>query len=416
MVESDWVLRYIYPDEYPLLHKVKENTMTDTGLPRERERKLRALAKLMNKQNDPSTFVSRELLYVFDAAITPEETDFLLAFGTDPRSREEAESLSRRNGGDRRNFFDGVLKKGLVWMRKTESGAETYSLAPILMGWFEVFLFGGEETPQHREFARRLDNLFTYWKQFNVFPVRNLRNLKQHFTGPENRIVAPASPARRTIAIHESEHVPEQRVLNERDVVSLIKKYGERSAIAVGHCFCRQWKKMVDEPCSFNMPNESCIAIGDFAEHIVRYNLGRRIPPAEAIDIVSKAGKRGAVHMVFHERENIGLPELGICSCCWDCCGVLGSYNRGITGLHFRAYYIAEMSNPDVCNGCGRCVRYCPVSAISIHEKKAEIHVKKCIGCGQCALQCPKNAVTISEKVRDVILPLLKKSEVRILR
>jgi len=390
--------------------------MTNTGMSREREKKLRSLANLMNKQNDPSTFVSRELLYVFDAAISPEETDYLLSFGTEPRSWDDAESLSERRGEDFRVFFDEILEKGLVWMRTSESGAESYSLAPILMGWFEVFLFGGKETPQRKEFARRLDDLFRYWKKFNVFPVRNLRNLKQHFSAPGNRIVkpAPASSGKQTIIINEGEKVPDQRVLNESDVVSLIEKYGERNAIAVGHCFCRQWRKMVDEPCSFNMPHEACIAIGDFAEHIVRYNLGRRISPAEAIDIVAEAGRKGAVHMVFHERENIDLPELGICSCCWDCCGVLGSYNRGITGLHFKAYYLAEMSNEDYCNGCGRCVRYCPVGAVSLHEKKASIQTSKCIGCGQCALQCPKDAISMRSDERDVILPLLKKSEVRI--
>lgn len=389
--------------------------MTDIVLSREREKKLRTLANLMNKQNDPSTFVSRELLYVFDAAITPEETDFLLSFGTEPRTWEEAENISPHDTASFSHFFSTILEKGLIWMRKNESGEESYSLAPILMGWFEVFLFGGKETPQHREFARRLDNLFKYWKQFNVFPIRNLRNLRQHFSAPENRIVAPApSSGTRTVIIDEGEPVPDQHVINERDVISLIRKYGERNAIAVGHCFCRQWRKMVDEPCSFDMPHEACLAIGDFAEHIVRYRLGRRISPAEAIEIVTLAAKKGAVHMVFHERENIDLPELGICSCCWDCCGILGSYNRGITGLHFRAYYIAEMKNPEACSGCGRCVRFCPVSAISLHEKKAYIQPLKCIGCGQCALQCPCDAIEMSVNERDVILPLLKTNEVRI--
>jgi electron transport complex protein RnfB len=53
------------------------------------------------------------------------------------------------------------------------------------------------------------------------------------------------------------------------------------------------------------------------------------------------------------------------------------------------AYTISE-----VCNGCGACVRLCPVDAIQ--GEKKEIHVVGsllCIECGACGRVCPVEAV-----------------------
>ncbi len=386
-------------------------------LPPERRKKLRALARLMNEQNDPSVFVTDELLAVFECVITPEETDYLLAFGTAPHTRDEAAGLLAGEPDRFDAFFEGLLRKGLVWMRRDRSGNETYSLAPILVGWFEVYLLNGRQTPEQQEFARRLDALFRYWKRYNVFPVRGIRNFTSRFSKPTQRVVPGADTAgakTRTIAIDDSITVPPAGIYSTGDIMDLIDRYGKEHAIALVYCFCREWRTMVGEPCSFKLPRRSCIAIGQFAEHAVRYNDGKYISDAEAREIVTGLRDLGAVHMVFHEREDLSLPELGICNCCWDCCGVIGSYNRGITGLHFRAYYLAEISDLNACTHCGRCARFCPVNAISVDKESIAIDTRTCIGCGQCAVQCKKYAVRLTPLERDVYLPLLKPSEARI--
>jgi ferredoxin len=40
--------------------------------------------------------------------------------------------------------------------------------------------------------------------------------------------------------------------------------------------------------------------------------------------------------------------------------------------------------NKDKCVGCGICVKYCPVKAISIADKKASIDLDICVECGSC--------------------------------
>jgi len=45
------------------------------------------------------------------------------------------------------------------------------------------------------------------------------------------------------------------------------------------------------------------------------------------------------------------------------------------------------------CTGCGVCIGWCPVDAISLKDQKAFIDPKKCIGCGECLAVCNFNAV-----------------------
>jgi len=49
----------------------------------------------------------------------------------------------------------------------------------------------------------------------------------------------------------------------------------------------------------------------------------------------------------------------------------------------------------DKCNGCGNCILICPISAISLVDKKAMINKKFCVECAVCYrnAECPVNAI-----------------------
>ena len=393
--------------------------MGKTKMSSERAQSLRTLAKLMNKQNVRPVPVTKGLLDCFEMAITPEETAFLLRMGTEPHTYEEAASLSNLPEESFRTFFKTQLKKGLVWPQYTEKGEERFVLAPIFVGWFELYLSDGKETPDKKEFAHGVDRYFKSFKKINFFPLRNLLNYQFQRKSKALQSIASIkeqSETKKTVKIDVDREleVPATKVFPTKSVYELIEKYGDSSKIALVHCFCRQWRKMVNEPCRFSFPAESCMAIGDFTKHIVNYGIGRYISKKEALEIIEEVEEKGAVHQVFYEKEDLNLPEIAICNCCWDCCGILGSYNRGILPLHFKSYYYAQIPDDSLCTGCGRCEKYCPVNAIWVLDKKSTINTEKCIGCGQCAFQCPEDAITLVFKEREVMLPLQKKSEARI--
>jgi len=380
---------------------------------------LRALARLMNKQNTTTIPVTKALLDCFDVVVTPEENAFLLKMGTDPLAYPQVLSKSGFPEESFRPFLKTLCKKGLVWTRHDDEGKKLYVLAPILLGWFEMFLSDGADTPQKREFARRVDDLFYSWGKLNVFPFRNLWNYQtQKKSRSHRRVVIPQTVEKKSqtvqVDVHRQIKAPEAKIYPPQSVYELIEKYGDKNQIAVVHCFCRQWRRFMGETCRFGHADESCIVLGEFTRHAVEYGIGRYISKEETLEILGDVQKKGAVHQVYHEREDLRLPEIAICNCCWDCCGIIGSYSRGLLPLRVRSYYKAQVKDETSCTGCGVCVKYCPVKAVSVKDKKARIDAAMCIGCGQCGLQCPEDVIALIHDEREVALPLVKKSEARI--
>jgi ferredoxin len=394
-----------------------EKPMETPLLSKKRKKDLQALAEFMNSQNVSGIPINSELIDCFNLVITPEETKFLLEIGTDVHTYEDLAGLTGLADESSGPFLETLIRKGLLWPKQV-SGRKDYMLAPILVGWFEIYLSDGRDTPEKREFARRVDRYFNSFSKYNFFPVRNFLNyrLKQN-SRPTTSVYSTGMTGREAKSIkidlgHRVE-VPATRIFPTRSVYELVEKCTDKNQIAVVHCVCRQLRKFVDEPCRFEFPAEACIAVGLMAEHAVDYGIGRYISKEEALQLIRDIQTRGAIHQVIHDRGDIDAPEMAICNCCWDCCGILGSYNRGLMPLHVKAFFYAEV-NQDVCQGCGRCEKYCPTGAAVLTEERSSVSVDKCIGCGQCVFHCPDEAIGLVPQERELFLPILKKSEARL--
>lgn len=52
--------------------------------------------------------------------------------------------------------------------------------------------------------------------------------------------------------------------------------------------------------------------------------------------------------------------------------------------------------SPQLCVGCGKCVRACPLDVIRLSGKKAEIvYPEDCMTCYVCELGCPVGAIFV---------------------
>ena len=60
--------------------------------------------------------------------------------------------------------------------------------------------------------------------------------------------------------------------------------------------------------------------------------------------------------------------------------------------------------DPDLCIGCGECVRVCPKETISLQDGKAVVSGSESIGCGHCAAVCPTGAVTVTALAHDAMV------------
>ncbi len=381
--------------------------------------KLKQLAKLMNKKNKMPVPVFKSVLDLMELTALPEDVEFLLKLGTEPHTIEQAMAKTGKSGAEARVYLDGLVKKGWVWPYAFKDGTEGYELLPIVVGWLELQLCHGRETDREKAFARKTEEVFAYIKKFNLFPLRNLAHFYiSRLLNPYQSIGAihpPDEPSRgSTIAVNKAIAVSPTTVQPTQYVYELIDRQADGNSIAVVHCFCRQWRRFVNEPCRFDIRPETCMVIGPKARQIADYGFGRIIDKKDALDLLEEVSKAGALHTMFHEKDDTRLPHVARCNCCWDCCGLYGGYNRGLLPLYFQSYYEARVADSEACNECEKCVRYCPTGAVVLNGKKVAITRGKCIGCGQCALQCPTNSVKLIPNRRNVLVPVPKLSEARI--
>jgi ferredoxin len=303
---------------------------------------------------------------------------------------------------------NSLARKGLLFNQPNTGGTMVYRLLPLMMVGLMEYTFMGPLQWNDREtelavlFQRLMDDVRDQVQEnYDAFvPIFNI-------SPPIDRTV----PARitedgktiRVIPVNKNIEGAGETVLPSQSIDEIIEKFDE---IAVGHCFCRQRRALLGEPCATDAPLENCFTFGKSARHTASQGFARMISKKEALRIMREAETAGLVHKAFHPNSKVDRPETSICNCCKDCCDTLRTWREGGFPLVNATSYLSRIDRK-ICTGCGTCVDRCPTEAIRLDDDgKAVRDATACFGCGVCARFCPEEAIALEEGLRKVfILP-----------
>jgi Pyruvate/2-oxoacid:ferredoxin oxidoreductase delta subunit len=295
-----------------------------------------------------------------------------------PRTAEKVARLSGRSVED----VERVLRN-LAFNKKVILAAgrpPKYTLLPIVPGTFEMALMTHDLSTRngwHKRFAELFERLWdtgymaSYPGEVRRAPVRYL----------------PVAGAAKTLHMAW----PSDRL------EEMLEPY---DLFAIGHCQCRLAMQLVGKGCG--KPTENCVVFGPIAKPVIERGMMRRTDRAEILEVKRQAERAGAVTWMMNAKDE--KKGNGSCSCCGCCCHALRQLKDFNTpGLIARPHFWPTW-HADKCNACAKCVKTCPMGALSQVDKTIVFNQARCVGCGLCVVSCKPAAMTL-EPVPEAVPP-----------
>lgn len=133
--------------------------------------------------------------------------------------------------------------------------------------------------------------------------------------------------------------------------------------------------------------------IAAVAEHNIARCVASGRPDAQDQAQLKKIGQEVAARLAA-VKCNYEIPELA----------VSGNYPYKVPGS-----LPIKIKVSSACSGCGRCIRSCPVQAISRTDAKVTDE-SRCIHCMRCVLVCPKDARKLGTMMQFAVNQKMKKA------
>lgn len=332
------------------------------------------LRKIWKKE----TFLPDSLIKLVAFAYTEEEAQVVNALRFFPLPARAIAKKLKRPVPEIKTVLDSLADRCLIF-RTERKFFPVYAFMPLGPGVFEAQMLrsrGDTKDEYYREFSKLFEDvykeIFTWLK-----PKIGDRNLQLGRIIPIERSI-DSTPGLGVIAL-------------STDRYSEIVERNTRFCL-MNVCACRHEKDLLGEWCG--KPKDVCSAMGRIADWAIENGFAREVSKEEFLDAKMRAAEAGLVNMTDNLRD-----PMQICSCCGCCCGALRILNEfNIPSIITQSHFEAVISQEN-CKGCGTCVEFCPMKAISINGGKAVIDYSRCIGCGICVIKCNKNkAVSLKER------------------
>jgi Pyruvate/2-oxoacid:ferredoxin oxidoreductase delta subunit len=179
----------------------------------------------------------------------------------------------------------------------------------------------------------------------------------------------------------------------------------QAKTFSIGYCSCRhEALHMGEKKC--DIPLETCCSFGRSAEYLIRHKLARPVDKQEMLDSLERAQESGLVLNGENVKRNVEY----ICQCCSCCCHLIKSINNfGYQGIVVGSGLL-PVFNKELCKGCEKCVKTCPVRAISKQKLAGKtfsmlVDKERCLGCTVCSRTCAQKAISMNKSDKKVFYP-----------
>lgn len=396
--------RSLFKPEF-VLSDERQKVMTQTHM----EEKFRRAAEVICKQGMVQFQVSQTAIDIVRAAVgeNEEELDLIYAFRGKPS--QTMDQLAASSGfADKKigQLTASLARKGLLFNQPNSAGVMVYRILPLmLVGLMEYkFMVKLTGSPEEKRLAQLFEKLLAELRDQIQENYDALSPLFKSAPAVDRTVPARVAEDGRpiqVIPVGKTLAAAEEFVLPSQTVEEIINKFDD---IAVGHCFCRQRRSLLGEPCSIGAPTLNCFTFGKSARHTVAQGFATKVSKQQALEIMQEAEKAGLIHKAFHPGSRESSPETSICNCCKDCCDTFQLWRSGTLPLINSTFYLSVIDT-EACTGCGICVERCPTDAISLSESGwAQRDESACLGCGVCSRFCPEQAIALKEGLRKVFI------------
>jgi len=173
--------------------------------------------------------------------------------------------------------------------------------------------------------------------------------------------------------------------------------------IGISMCYCRHKMEHAQGAC--DAPMDICMTFNNVAASLIRSEYARKVDVSECKELLHQAYEHNLVQFGENVRNRVAF----ICNCCGCCCEALLAQKRFGHMHPIETTNFYPVCNENLCNGCGKCAKVCPVDMIEMNKTEKgrlpNINLDLCIGCGVCVKNCPTKALSLAPREKRVLTP-----------
>jgi ferredoxin len=306
-----------------------------------------------------------------------------------PFTAARAAGIWKVGEAEARAVLDELASRSLLVDWEGPRGTE-YVLPPPMAGFFEFSMMRVRSDVDQRALAE----LFYQYLNVEEDFVRAL------FAGGETQLG-------RTF-VHEPA-LSDENALHVLDFERASEVIRTATHRGISLCYCRHKMAHLDRACQ--APQDICMTFNVSAQSLIRHGQARPVEVAEGLELLHQAHEGGLVQFGENVRQGVSF----ICNCCGCCCEAMIAARRFAAAHPIHTTPFLPVVAEAACNGCERCVRACPVealSAVSANDPRqpkrtvARLDAERCLGCGVCVRACRPGALTLQARGPRRLTPL----------